>query len=199
MTIESWVLPIRDITSFYTWETIGNWWKMYYVLDTKELITKFWDDVHAIFGRKTAPTLIRRAIVWERITTYVENKNWEKILESVFIAKAWQYVFQNINNLEDTYIPQKQWVIDGYIPQNWDYNVWDEFREFFKKSKPSKLLIGLIKKPTVITVKSWWNINQFLDEWAVLKLEESPLLEVTWINKWGFELWEITDKDWNIL
>lgn len=192
--------PISEITFLYTWEIQINEWKEYLVLDVSKLLDQFWDDENAVWWKKTQPTLIRKAIAWEKITTYVKNDKWEYTPETQITAKEWDFVFQNINDPYDTYIPQNQNIMKEYEPINAGESVWENFIQFIRKSKPSKLLVWIIKQPTVITVKSWGDMKQFLDEWATLKLElKKDGFEVTGINKGWFEAWSITDKNWTIL
>ncbi|EKD66496.1 MAG: hypothetical protein ACD_49C00038G0030 [uncultured bacterium (gcode 4)] len=195
-----WKYPIKNISTYYTWEKIENSWKTYLILNTSDLINQFWDDKNAIWGKKTMATLIRKAKQWEIIITYVKNEKWEDVPESKVTAKEWQYIFQNLNNPNDIFVPQNEDIINEYESINqWDV-IWDEFKLFIRKSNPSKLLPEIIKQPTVIIVESWWNTKQFLEEWATLKLEKNwSKLEVTWINKGWFEAWSLTDVNWNIV
>jgi len=190
-------LPINDVDSFYTWEVKLHEWKEYHILNTDKLIDFFGEENNANYGKKTMPTLIRKAIAGEKIQTFTKNAQWEYVPETEIIAKEWQYVFQNVNDSKDTFIPQDANIINEYDIGN--NVVWNEFMSFIRKSKPSRLLVWIIKKPTVIVVKSRGNAEQYLDEWATLKLEESKdKKEVTGINAWWFEAWSLTDKEWNI-
>lgn len=189
--ISKW--PITDIISYYTGEIIKKLWKNYFVLDTKKLINKFGDDNHAVWGKKAAPIYIRKAKIGETIITYVQDEEWETVEESTLTAKKWQYIFQNTNDVKDTYICQKNNIIKDYeVVHKWTI-LGKEFTLCKKRNpQPEKLLLEIIKKPSVITIASWGNIQQFLEEWATLKLRESwGKLEVVGINKWGFESREL--------
>lgn len=189
--------PIKNIDDFYTWEIKLHDGREYHILDTTNLVNSFGEKESATYWKKTMPTLIRKAIAGERIQTFTKNAVGEYVPETEIVAKEWQYVFQNVNDSKDTFIPQDANIINEY--DMGDNVVWNEFMPFIRKSKPSRLLVWIIKKPTVIVVKSRGNAEQYLDEWATLKLEESgDKKEVTGINAWWFEAWSITDKEWNV-
>lgn len=189
--------PITNIDDFYTWETKLHDGKEYHILDTANLVNSFGEKESATYWKKTMPTLIRKSIAGERIQIFTKNAVGEYVPESEIVAKEWQYVFQNVNDSKDTFIPQDANIINEYDVGN-DV-VWNEFRPFIRKSKPSRLLVWIIKKPTMIIVKSRGNAEQYLDAWATLKLEENgDKKEVTGINAWWFEAWSITDKEWNV-
>lgn len=192
--------PIKDITPYYTWKIVEKLWKKYYILDSEALIGKFWDDEHATWGKKTAPTYVRKAKPRETIITYVKDEGGEIVQESTITAREGQYILQNINDEHDMYILQENERIKEYAPvDEWD-SIWDDFKLFTRETKPSKLLLEIIKKPTVITIQSWWDIQQFLEEWATLKLKTRwEKYGIVWINKGGFETRSLTDKDGNIL
>ena len=104
-------LPIENIDNFYTWEIEIYDSKEYYILDTKKSVDFFGNDDNEMRSKKTAPTLIRKVIPGEKIITYVKDSKWILNPESETIWKEWQYVFQNIDNPLDTYIPQKENII----------------------------------------------------------------------------------------
>lgn len=188
-------LKKNDLSKFYTWEIIKKDGTEYELLDNEKVGELFNNENNIQRGRKTTPTKIRKAIPWEIIPTYVKNENWEYVKEGEITAQEWDFVFQNINDEKDTYIPQN-FDINEYAPKNkWD-EIEEEYKLFIRKSKPSKLLHEVIQKPTIIIVKKWNNYEQALDVGSTLKLDWD---EVTWINKWGFEAWSITDKEGNIL
>jgi len=149
-----------------------------------------------LLGKKTEPTKIRKAIPWEVIETYVKNSQGQYVPEwDGKTAKQWDYIFQDVNDPMDTWIPTNFDMSEYEAMNEWgEYT--EEFDLFVRKSEPSKVLPAIIEKPTLLIVKAWDNDKQFLDTGATLKLEwdEVKWYEVTWINKWGFEAWSIVDE-----
>jgi len=106
--------PIKNIDDFYTWKTKLHDGKEYHILDTANLVNSFGEKESATYWKKTMPTLIRKAIAGERIQTFTKNAVGEYVPETEIVAKEWQYVFQNVNDSKDTFIPQDANIINEY-------------------------------------------------------------------------------------
>lgn len=177
----------------YTGETIKhNDGIDYAVLDVSKLN---FEAPEAKFGKKTKPTLIRKANSGEEIVT-----SPGQIEESRIIAKGGELVF--INQLpdgkEDAFIPRdssgapngQQILDERYELVGGDIS--NEGAFYRPKGAPSRLLHEVITQPTVI--KDAWGTgnHQFLAEGATLKIENG---RVTGIDKAAFdETWSITDQ-----
>ena len=189
---DSYEYNTPSLDEYYTWKIVNNNGVDYEVLDNTKATELFETDWHYLLGKKTEPTKIRKAIPWEVIATYVKNADWEYVPEWEGVtAKEGDYVFQNVNDAMDTYIPTNFDMSEYEAVNEWD-NYTEEFQLFMRKSEPSKILPGIIEKPTLLIVKNWGDYEQFLDVWATLKSEWS---EVTWINKGWFEAWSIVDEN----
>ncbi len=191
------------LDSCYTGETILHEDKTYSVLDfshlsQEELIAFFWGE-QAMRWKKTAPTLIRKAIPGEAIVTYVKDKEGVTH-EKSNVAGEWQFVFRNPGT-DDIYIPSRN--AEKLLTE---YNINDlselsetEFAPFVPTGKASRIPVGIINKPTALRVVSR-NDVQKLGVWATLKLEDrGDKYEITGLNQWWFEARSITDKQGNIV
>jgi hypothetical protein len=148
------------------------------------------DFTNAVIGRKSAETIVKRALDGEEIVT----RNKEGKIETSYTTKAGDAIF--INNPNDRYVPGNS---DG---TRWKFNELEgkgyiivggniEKGEIRVKNKKSfKILHEAIKKPSCI--KNAWGKgqHQYLFPGATLKLNDNGT--VTGIDKSAFDsTWEI--------
>lgn len=148
------------------------------------------DFTKAQTGRKSAQTIVRRAVGGERL----ETKNREGEVESVYVAKADDAIFINRHNPQDAYVPSGS---DGI---RWKFNeiaskgyavIGQENNDLIVKSTTTaKILHEIIQEPTCI--KNAWGAgdHQFLFAGATLKKDDKG--KITGIAKDAFDAtWEI--------